>query len=307
MKPSVINLSALLVLLIAGLVGAIFSMKSNEKEEDRAALTQDHIAEEDKLKEQEKEPEESALNSQEVAQDTRANAHMRPPEDPAIRAPEQEIQKTDNSPASEALQQHVVALYGDLFKELNLPAEQQQKLNAHLSKTMRSQAELGPLMFDPNIPVEDVLKRQEKLVQEQSAELGGILAPQEQEILKQYQDNLPKKMQAQQVDGLVEQLGLSGADKENTQRVIKRAMENIQPQNTKGKISREEILDLRAKFAGKKMGGAEFTEAGMKAGAENLNKFLKNIEKDLPRDHYEKIKEQLEMPMKMMNQKGNMP
>ena len=137
MKPNVINLSALLVLLIAGLVVAIFSMRSNEKEEDRAALNQDHVAKEDKLKEQEKEPEESALNSQEVAQDTRANAHMRPPEDPSVRALEQEIQKTDNSPASEALQQHVVALYGDLFKELKLPAEQQQKYLGWLDMVAR--------------------------------------------------------------------------------------------------------------------------------------------------------------------------
>ena len=312
MKRSVISLTALFGILIAALVAAIFYIRSGDKEEEIASLPNDQANLQEKGGEKKHEAFDSnrqkgdldnvnndEMKKAQASQKDSANGDFNQPAG-------QDLEKPDSAAMKEAVQQQMAVLFDDLFKELSLPPDQQQKLQGHLSKSMQSQAELAPLMLDPNTPVEEVLKRQEKLLQAQSAELGSILSAKDQEVVKKYQENLPKKMQTKQLMGIVEQLGVSGADKENAQRIIERAIEKTETQKASAKISKEEILELRGKFAGKNAGGEEFMKANMAAGAEKANNLLKNL-KELPKEQYEKIKEQIEMSMKMMEQKANAP
>lgn len=307
MRKSVITVTALSGILIAGLIAAIFYMGSSHEEDELASLPHDQANLPPKQRENEHlgsdhaPPDNNNYNNnnqpKKATQGKEAsNADLHQPAG-------QELEKPDSAAMKEAVQQQMALLFDDLFKELSLAPEQQQKLQSHLSKSMQSQAELAPLLLDPNTPVEEVLKRQDKLLQAQSSELGSFLSSKEQEAVKKYQENLPKKMQTKQLMGIVEQLGVSGAEKENAQRIIERAIDKTETKKASAKISKEEILELREKFGGK-ASGQEYMKANMEAGAEKVKTLLKNLE-ELPKETYDKIKEQIEMSMKMMEQKGN--
>lgn len=205
----------------------------------------------------------------------------------------------------QVIKDQVPYLYNDLLKELALPEGKSKKLSDHLAKTIKAEAEFGMKVMDPNISVDDLMRLQETLTEGFDADLRGILSPREQEMVRSYNGNLPKKMQNKHFMNMVEQWGLNDSDKERAKAVIERALDGMETKKNLGNFSKENILELREKFAGKKPGSPEFLKTTIDLGEAESQKLLKNL-KELPPKQYESLKQQIEMPLGMMRQQLNL-
>ncbi len=97
------------------------------------------------------------------------------------------------------------------------------------------------------------------------------------------------------------ELGLSESEQQNAQRVVDRAIDRMASANKSlGQTSREELMDMREKMA--KADDPETIKSMLDANETEVNNLLQNLQ-ELPRDQYEKIKDKLEMPIKMMRQR----
>lgn len=200
-----------------------------------------------------------------------------------------------------AINEQVSVLYDDLIKDLNLPEESSKKLIDHFSNSMKSEMEFGAKLMDPNASVDDLLKMQESLTQSADGELDKFLSPLEKDKAKAYQNNLPQNSQKKHFAQMVDQMPISDEEKARANAIIERAVEQSDPKKNFGNLTRENIVELREKLAGKKPGSPEFMQATLEMGETEVKKLLDNLQ-ELPKPEYEILKEQIEMPLKMMRE-----
>lgn len=214
--------------------------------------------------------------------------------DPAMKARLNEMQER-------AIKEQIPRLYADLFKELSLSEGQKEKVVAHLSKSMQSEAQFGMKLLDPDVPVEEVLREQEKLSRDLREDMKDVLPDREQELIKNYQNNLPKKMQKKQLFAVVDGLNLDAKQKEDARGIIDRAVENMKAKKGLGQFAREDIVEMREKFRGAKLGDQQFMKATIEVAKAQNESLLKNL-KDLPKDAYNAIEKQQGAPLEAMEQ-----
>jgi hypothetical protein len=295
-----------LLSVLAGIILCIivYLMTTAPKKDDpREEFPKDQKKEEEKgLDEQEKAPillnegKKPATDYEEKRE--LAKAPNAPPKPGATN--EGESPSTNNF-LNEAIQKQVSLLYKDLFKELALEEEPRKEVEEHLIKSMRYEAEFDLKIFDPNISVDEILQYQDKLSRQQRGRLGEILTPSEEEVVKKYQSELPKKRQEQQIAMLLNNLHLEAGEKENVKNALERAMQNVEEKKKIGEYTAQDITNMRKQFGNAKPGDPEFMRASIEDSAKKINGILKDL-KHLPIEQYEAIKKQMEMPLEMMRQ-----
>jgi hypothetical protein len=206
---------------------------------------------------------------------------------------------TANAQRDDAMKKQIPLIYEDLFKELALPEEKRKQVEEHLAKSMKSEADFGFKLFDPNVSVDEVLREQERLSSERQRGLGGILSLNEQELVTKHQNDLPKKAQDKHIGMIVESLKLEESEKENVRSALDRAMQNMDERKRIGQFTAQDIAEARKQFGGAKPGTPEFMRANIEASATHIQGVLKDLE-HLPQ--YEAIKMQIVMPLEMMRQ-----
>lgn len=304
-----IVIAAVLVALAAIVLGVGFYMLTEERDQE-ASL--DEVQENLKA-----EPEEAAQKEPANAtghQENRADEHDAEAQRRAMRAAEANTMPSNQAAPSqddaqaprgqtqdEVIKQQVPRLYEDLFKELALPEERRKKVEDHLVNAMKTEADFGLKLLDPNVSVEEVLREQDRFARQQQGDLSGVLSAQEQDVVKKHQNDLPKKMQKDQIMMLVERLNLDGREKENVKNTIERAVQNNESKKRLGQYTAQDVADLRKQFGGAKPGDPEFMRATIEVSANEVKTLLKDLEQ-LPKEQYEAIKQQMEMPLEMMRQ-----
>lgn len=306
-KLPIVALAAALLMAIIGI--GYFIVKSDEPEQEAALQDEKENLKkpvpQEELKAETPDPivyeEHKAPNNEEQQR------KVMKADETKVAAPQQPASKDDamkpqlHAEHERMLKEQVPRMYDDLFKELALPDEQRQKVENHLVKAMKSESEIDFKLLDPTVPVEEVLKEQEKLARELQGDLNGVLSQQEQDVVKKHQDDLPKKMQKQQIMALVESLNLPGGEKENVRTAVETAVQNLESKKRVGQYSAQDIAEIRKQFGGAKPGDPEFMRATIEISSNQIKSLLKDLE-HLPRDQYDALKTQIEMPLEMMRQ-----
>lgn len=222
---------------------------------------------------------------------------------------DQQTPKANNLPQSGAvdamlnsgIKRQVSRFYDDLFKELDLPEEQRKQVEEHLVKSTKSELEFDFKLLNPDVPVDELLRDQDRLSRELNKDLKGILSEREQELIMKHQKDYPKKMQKSQIMMLVDGLNLEGEEKETVQSAIELAVQNLEAKKSMGEYSAQDIVDYRKQFKGAKPGDPDFIRATIEASTQRNKTLLKGLE-HLPKEHYEAIKKGMEAPLEMMQQ-----
>lgn len=210
-------------------------------------------------------------------------------------------QKKAEAYRDEVLKQQVPVMYDDLFKELSITDDQRVQVEKHLAQSIKSEADFEMKLFDPKVSVEDLIREQDRVTADMKGGLRGVLTPTEQDIVSKHQNDLPKKAESEQMKMLVDSLNLQGADRDNVQNAVDRAIKNLDPSKHVGQYSAQDITELRKQFGNAKPGDAEFMKANIELSEKRVSGFLKELE-HLPKDQYEAIKKQVQGPLDMMKQ-----
>ncbi len=218
MKQNNFFIAAVGIMSAIGIIGIAVYMMGDHKVEDVAA-EQDDKADEAKKDDAEadaqfdkrglgvggntnaKIPEQAEPNATPPRQDRRLGEQQQQP--PMEKAAPQ----NDPRSLNEAVQQQLDLTYGDLFTELSLPEGKRQQVANQLSSSMKAEAQLGAKLMDPNVAVDDIMRAHDKIAQDRLGELSKILSPEQVDSVKQYQNDLPKRMQKKQLMGLVGRIG----------------------------------------------------------------------------------------------------
>lgn len=312
-------------LFIVVIFGVISYQKINKQQKENALLGEHVSALQNTLEEKEKqlaassrqlEDVERQLNScrnynrnnyDSLRQESQPAPEFEPsrPSNPSMPSNPAPHSRDDSVPLDDgrkkAINEQVSVLYDDLIKDLNLPEESTKKLIDHFSNSMKSEMEFGAKLMDPNASIDDLLKMQESLTQRADGELDKFLSPIEKDKAKAYQNNLPQNSQKKHFAQMVDQMAISDEEKARANAIIERAVEQSDPKKNFGNLTREDIVELREKLAGKKPGSPEFMQATLEMGETEVKKLLDNLQ-ELPKQEYEILKEQIEMPLKMMRE-----
>jgi len=297
-----VTFPALIIVLAAMICGIGYYLISAAGKKD-ASLEEQHEETKVELKKEPKQEEPPAIINQEnqVPDQEIPKPVAMPNTEPASpQAPNQNDRSKADAFLDEALRTQVPRIYEDLFKELNLPEEQRKQVEGHLAKVMKAKANFEMKILDPNVPVEELLRDQDRLLKEGQAGLGGILGQREQDVVAKHQNELPLKMQKKQAEMLADTLNLQGNEKEKVTNVLERAMQKMEQNKNIGQYTEQDITDARKKFAGAKPGSQEFLRATIEESTKRVKSFGNYIEQELPKEQSDVLKKQLEMPLEMM-------
>lgn len=118
-----------------------------------------------------------------------------------------------------AIKEQLDADYKDFFNEMGLPAPKQNQMMAHYMENKQLQQELIMMLMDDNKSLDEVIERQERLNEQQEQKLAKILDADQREALDHYNQELPAKNLAKQVDELMDGVNLD----QKTSDLIKKA------------------------------------------------------------------------------------